>query len=61
MTKKEAILLAGTKLFARKGFSGTSMAELAEMTNIAGRRFSTISAIRKSCFSRCWKRRRTGF
>jgi AcrR family transcriptional regulator len=36
MTKKEAILLGGTKLFARKGFSGTSMAELAEMTNIAG-------------------------
>jgi len=36
MTKKEAILLAGTKLFARKGFSGTSMAELAEMTHIAG-------------------------
>jgi len=36
MTKKEAILVAGTKLFARKGFNGTSMAELAEMTNIAG-------------------------
>lgn len=36
MTKKEAILIAGTKLFARKGFSGTSMAELAEMTGIAG-------------------------
>ncbi|MEE4358407.1 MAG: TetR/AcrR family transcriptional regulator [Desulfococcaceae bacterium] len=36
MTKKEAILLAGAKLFAEKGFNGTSMAELAELTDIAG-------------------------
>jgi len=36
MNKKEAILLAGAKLFAEKGFGGTSMSELAEMTGIAG-------------------------
>ncbi len=36
MNKKEAILVAGTKLFAEKGFGGTSMSELAEMTGIAG-------------------------
>lgn len=36
MNKKEAILLAGTKLFAEKGFVGTSMSELAEMSGIAG-------------------------
>lgn len=35
MNKKEAILYAGTKLFAEKGFDGASMAELAELTNIA--------------------------
>ncbi|MDM8537356.1 TetR/AcrR family transcriptional regulator [Desulfobacterales bacterium HSG17] len=35
MTKKKTILLAGTRLFAEKGFSGTSMAELAELTSIA--------------------------
>ena len=35
MTKKEAILYAGTKLFAEKGFDGASMTELAELTNIA--------------------------
>lgn len=35
MTKKDTILLAGTRLFAEKGFSDTSMAELAEINNIA--------------------------
>ena len=35
MTKKETILLAGTRLFAENGFNGTSMAELAELNNIA--------------------------
>jgi len=36
MNKKEAILAAGTRLFAEKGFNGASMATLAEMTHIAG-------------------------
>jgi len=35
MTKKRTILTAGTKLFAEKGFPGTSMTELAELTDIA--------------------------
>lgn len=35
MSKKRIILIAGTRLFAKKGFSGTSMSELAELTNIA--------------------------
>ncbi|QTA82926.1 DNA-binding HTH domain-containing protein, TetR-type [Desulfonema limicola] len=35
MTKKDTILFAGTRLFAEKGFSDTSMAELAEINNIA--------------------------
>jgi AcrR family transcriptional regulator len=36
MSKKNAILLAATRLFARKGYDGASMAELSKMTGAAG-------------------------
>jgi AcrR family transcriptional regulator len=36
MSKRNAILTAATRLFARKGFQGTSMAELSQATGAAG-------------------------
>ncbi len=36
MSKRNAILTAATRLFSRKGFKGTSMAELSRVTGAAG-------------------------
>jgi TetR/AcrR family fatty acid metabolism transcriptional regulator len=36
MSKKNAILLAATRLFSQKGYDGASMAELSKMTGAAG-------------------------
>jgi AcrR family transcriptional regulator len=36
MSKRNAILAAATRLFSRKGFKGTSMAELSKATGAAG-------------------------
>jgi len=36
MSKRNAILAAATRLFSRKGFQGTSMAELSKATGAAG-------------------------
>jgi AcrR family transcriptional regulator len=35
MTKKEAILIAATELFARKGYQGTAVSEIADRANVA--------------------------
>ena len=35
MTKKEAILIAATELFARKGYKGTAASEIAERADVA--------------------------
>lgn len=36
MSKKNAILLAATRLFSQKGYNGAAMAELSKMTGAAG-------------------------